>query len=115
MKPDDPNGRLRARRDIILSRMKRWGHLAEEEVLKAPEPEQVEETHPPVEGPATDTATETIDPVGIEPLEPPVEEPPPTSTTEEPLPPAEEPTTSTTTAPPPTEAPPPADAPPNKG
>lgn len=113
MKPDDPNGRLRARRDIILSRMKRWGHLAEEEVLKAPEPEQVEETLPPVEEPETDTATETIDPVEIEPLEPPSEEPPAT-TTEEPSPPVEQPPTSTTPASPPVEAAAPADAPPGR-
>lgn len=113
MKPDDPNGRLRARRDIILSRMKRWGHLAEEEVLKAPEPEKVEEALPPVEEIETDTATETIDPVELEPFEPPADEPPATSTTEEASPPVEEPTTSTATAPPPAE-PPPAGAPPRR-
>jgi monofunctional glycosyltransferase len=112
MKPDDPNGRLRARRDIILSRMKRWGHLAEEEVLRAPEPEKVEEELPPVEETETDTATETIDPVRIEPREPPAEDPPATSTTEEPSPPADDPPTSPAPAPPPAEAPPPADAPP---
>ncbi|MGK2856397.1 MAG: hypothetical protein ACSLFQ_04245, partial [Thermoanaerobaculia bacterium] len=104
MKPDDPNGRLRARRDIILSRMKRWGHLAEEDVLKEPAPEKVEEELPPVEGIETDTATETADPFEIEPLEPPVEEPPATSKTEEPSPPVEEPRTSTSTAPPPADA-----------
>ena len=109
MKPDDPNGRLRARRDIILSRMKRWGHLAEEEVLKAPEPEKVEEELPPVEEVETDTATETGDPTEIEPLEPPAEEPPAT-TTEEPLPSAEDPPASTATAPPPAETAPPTGA-----
>ena len=113
MKPDDPNGRLRARRDIILSRMKRWGHLAEEEVLKAPEPEQVEETLPPVEETETDTATETGDPTEIEPLEPPAEEPPAT-TTEEPLPSAEDPPASTATAPPPAETAPPTGAAPGR-
>ncbi len=45
MNPADPNRRLRGRQKMILSRMKRWGHLAEEEVLteRKKEPERVEE------------------------------------------------------------------------
>lgn len=35
MNPADPNRRLRGRQRIILSRMRRWGHLAEQEVLTA--------------------------------------------------------------------------------
>jgi monofunctional glycosyltransferase len=65
MKPDDPNRRLRARQRMILSRMKRWGYLAEQEVEKEvpsqPQPE-AESLSPPTEEPLT--------------------EPPPTETTE---------------------------------
>ncbi|HUP44494.1 MAG TPA: monofunctional biosynthetic peptidoglycan transglycosylase [Thermoanaerobaculia bacterium] len=39
MNPGDPNRRLRARQTMILSRMRRWGHLAENEVLTQPKPE----------------------------------------------------------------------------
>ena len=38
MNPAKPNARLRARRKIILSRMRRWGYAAEKEVLAAKEP-----------------------------------------------------------------------------
>ena len=58
MNPGDPNKRLRARQRMILSRMKRWGYLFEEETLaqaapkkNAPPPPELEQT------PATDTAT----------------------------------------------------------
>ena len=88
MNPAKPNRRLRARQRIILSRMRRWGHLAETQVL-TPKPAPPPETAPaPVsEAPVIDTAvpeTETEEP----PL------PEPTTTTE---------TTSTETTAPPTE------------
>jgi monofunctional glycosyltransferase len=54
MNPADPNRRLRARQNMILSRMKRWGHLAEREVLterKGKEPTAVETSPPPEETP----------------------------------------------------------------
>ena len=38
LSPANPNKRLRSRQAMILSRMKRWGYLAEEEVLTAPKP-----------------------------------------------------------------------------
>lgn len=72
MNPSKPNKRLRSRQKMILSRMRRWGHLAEREVLTerkkkkepANEPSPAEE---PVDATAaTDTTvTETngIDPV----------------------------------------------------
>lgn len=99
MDPGDPNGRLRARQRIILSRMRRWGHLAETEVLtqrkpvaapaptdtvqdvEAPETETaetetaIEETPPP-----TETAATTAEPPPTETAPPPPEEPPPTTT-----------------------------------
>ena len=100
MNPADPNGRLRARQRIILSRMRRWGHLAEEEVLTqrkrveetAPVTETVEDEAPPTETAATETAVEeapppettvtTPEPAPTEtaPPPPPVEDPPPTTT-----------------------------------
>ena len=96
MNPGDPNKRLRARQNMILSRMRRWGHLVEEEVLTekkpATEPEEPvetdtaasEETPEPAELPAV--TTDPIDPTltdssvtSIEP--PPAEDVPPTETT----------------------------------
>lgn len=85
MNPGKPNGRLRWRQNMILSRMRRWGHLAEEQVLteKKPKPEAVEtatsgtetatETEPVTETTET-TATETTDTTATE------EAPPPTDT-----------------------------------
>src|SRR5688572_30437628 len=52
MNPGNPNKRLRARQNMILSRMRRWGHLAEEQVLT--------EKKPAAETTAT-TATETVE------------------------------------------------------
>ncbi len=66
MNPADPNKRLRFRQNMILSRMKRWGHLAEEEVLtERKRPETIEE---PVT--ATDMVEEPVDEVetALEPL-----------------------------------------------
>ncbi|HLJ75675.1 MAG TPA: monofunctional biosynthetic peptidoglycan transglycosylase [Thermoanaerobaculia bacterium] len=58
MDPGAPNKRLRARQQMILARMKRWGYLAEEETLappaakkNAPPPPELQQTPP------TDTAT----------------------------------------------------------
>lgn len=52
MTPDHPNKRLRSRQAMILSRMRRWGYLAEQQVLTAAKPE--------VAAPATE-ATATTD------------------------------------------------------
>lgn len=65
MNPGDPNGRLRARQRMILSRMRRWGDVAEKEVLSAPQPEAESTEPPPVEvqpipDPPPDS-TETVD------------------------------------------------------
>lgn len=38
MNPGDPNKRLKARQRIILSRMRRWGHMVEAQVLKPKPP-----------------------------------------------------------------------------
>lgn len=95
MNPADPNRRLRARQRIILSRMRRWGHLAEQEVLTArkPEPELRTEpeplSEPPIidpsvpEEPSEDTATTGPAPpteTGA-PIPPPPTETSPTTTT----------------------------------
>ena len=58
MNPANPNRRLRARQNMILSRMRRWGHVFEREVLaeKRPEPERDEEQAPP---PKPEAETET--------------------------------------------------------
>ena len=60
MDPGDPNRRLRARQAMILSRMRRWGYLAEEEteVAKAPSPQPPAPEMPPTETETTGT-TET--------------------------------------------------------
>lgn len=62
MVPNAPNKRLRARERMILSRLRRWGYLAEEEVLTAKKPEAVPappptDTAPLRQTPPTDTAT----------------------------------------------------------
>ena len=92
MNPGKPNGRLRWRQNMILSRMRRWGHLAEEQVLteKKPKPEPAETTttsepEPPADAPVTET-TETTATSATD-----------TTATEEPPPPAETTTTSTDT------------------
>lgn len=95
MSPGAPNKRLRNRQRMILSRMRRWGHLAEREVLTQRKPvksDELSEAPAPPPAQATDTtATETT-------------EPPPTQT---------EPSTTDTTVtaeppPPPDPLPPPA-------
>ena len=85
MIPGDPNRRLRSRQRMILSRMRRWGHLAEREVLTAPRPQAESRPTPEPEPAVTDTVSPTIEP-------PEAEEPspadtataPPTETAEEP-------------------------------
>ena len=96
MNPGAPNKRLRARQRMILSRMRRWGHLVEREVLTEKKPAATEETATMTEGeemppeseepattgepaPETATATDTTSTDGsAEPQ--PQEEPPPTDT-----------------------------------
>lgn len=86
MNPGNPNKRLRARQNMILGRMRRWGYELEREVLTEKKPEPAPETTTaPVEEaevPATDT-----DLTAPEESEMPVTETaPPTETTTEPLP-----------------------------
>ena len=86
MSPGAPNGRLRGRQRMILSRMRRWGYVAEQEVLTAKKPEAppAETTDTALEQtPPTDTATPAVPPPEEPaPAEPPPEpEPPPASTT----------------------------------
>jgi monofunctional biosynthetic peptidoglycan transglycosylase len=90
MSPGDPNRRLRARQRIILSRLRRWGYVAEREVLTAPKP---------VPAPAPETTTVEPPPTDTD-LNPPTETTE-TTATEEP------PATTTTSDPPPPETPPP--------
>jgi monofunctional glycosyltransferase len=97
MNPGEPNKRLRARQRMILSRMRRWGHLVEREVLtekkkpaaaegatttevEALPAENEEQTTADTNGETeTETATDTTSTEGTtEP--PPDEEPPPTDT-----------------------------------
>ena len=109
MNPGSPNRRLRARQEMILSRMRRWGHLVEEEVLTDKKPEQ--EIEAPAEA-ATDTSVQELPPVDAttdtaatttDALEPPVTD---TSDTTATVPPEAEDvpltgTTVTETSPPP--------------
>jgi monofunctional biosynthetic peptidoglycan transglycosylase len=60
MSPASPNRRLRARQAMILSRMRRWGHLVEKEVLAAPKPEAQSPATPPTQT-ETPAPTETTD------------------------------------------------------
>ena len=94
MNPGSPNKRLRFRERMILSRMRRWGYLAEEEVLTAKKPEA---PAPPTQStettgttytalqqkPPTDTATpaEPPPPQPVPEPAPPTESQPPPSTT----------------------------------
>src|SRR5437763_8665945 len=55
MNPGSPNKRLRARERMILSRMRRWGYLAEEEVLTAKKPDA------PAPSPTSTTTTAPTD------------------------------------------------------
>ena len=70
MVPGAPNKRLRARQQMILARMRRWGYVAEEEVLtakKPPEPAPAPAPQPTdtaTPAPTTDTTTTTTDTTG---------------------------------------------------
>jgi monofunctional glycosyltransferase len=59
MNPASPNRRLRAREQMILARMRRWGYFVEEEVLK-PAPAET----PPAPGTTTTENTETTETTG---------------------------------------------------
>jgi monofunctional glycosyltransferase len=84
MNPGDPNARLRARQKMILSRMKRWGHLVETQVLtersaeEKPAAEMVPEGEPVATEPETffEREDEVEVPEGVPPDDP-AEEPPP--------------------------------------
>jgi monofunctional biosynthetic peptidoglycan transglycosylase len=76
MNPGSPNKRLRARQSIILSRLRRWGYLVEEQVLtekKAPD----QPTTVTTESTETTETTETTDTTGTTETTP-----PPTTTTQ---------------------------------
>ena len=94
MNPGSPNKRLRARQRMILSRMKRWGHLAEREVLTERKPaaempatttETPTETAPVTDTdmpPATETTETSVPTDTAEPTETIEPEPPPSDTAE---------------------------------
>ena len=89
MSPGAPNKRLRSRERMILARMRRWGYLAEEEVLTAKKPEappRAPTTAPITQTTATtDTALEQTPPTDTatpaQPPPPQPEPPPPASDT----------------------------------
>jgi monofunctional biosynthetic peptidoglycan transglycosylase len=69
MNPGNPNKRLRARQQMILGRMRRWGHAFEREVLRpverTPSPAEEEPKTEPETTPETVTdpqETETVEP-----------------------------------------------------
>ncbi len=98
MNPADPNRRLLARQRIILSRMHRWGGLAETEVLTQRKP--VEAPAPSADTALEDASeTETIETETILEETPAAET---TATSAEPPPTATAPEPPTETAPPPT-------------
>lgn len=94
MNPGAPNKRLRAREKMILSRLRRWGYLAEEEVEHAPPPASpaVAPAPEPTTTTAPETTTETTATTETKATE--------TTATETSAPPPSTDTT-TTTAPPP--------------
>ena len=98
MNPGSPNKRLRARQRMILSRMRRWGYLMEEEVLTEKKP-----AAPAAAPPAVDTALEQTPPTDTAtPATPPPSATDTTATTDTaPPPPAETSDTTGTTPPPP--------------
>jgi monofunctional glycosyltransferase len=88
MNPGDPNKRLRSRQQMIMSRMKRWGYLLEQDVLTEKKPAAAEErpAEPqPLELP-DETADEGSDALATEPVsdEPAVEPSPIEETPEQP-------------------------------
>lgn len=83
MNPGDPGPYLRSRRDIIVSRMRRWGYMAEEAIAREPsrEPASQEELSEPTD-PLLDEEAERAPeseevPEEPFPLEPPTEDQPP--------------------------------------
>jgi monofunctional glycosyltransferase len=92
MSPASPNKRLRSRERMILSRLRRWGYLAEEQVLTAKKPEAPPSAAPPTG--TTDTALQQTPPTDTAtPAAPPPPEPVP-----EPVPPTESESPPSTTA-----------------
>ena len=84
MNPAEPNKRLLARQRIILSRMRRWGHLVETQILKpkpkpdAPKPEPLPD---PIDAPPTiDTSVPEMEPETVT-AEPPLPDTTATPTT----------------------------------
>jgi monofunctional biosynthetic peptidoglycan transglycosylase len=59
MNPGKPNKRLRARQRMILSRMKRWGYIFEQEVLTEKKPEAETTTAPTMDTVTTQPVTDT--------------------------------------------------------
>jgi monofunctional glycosyltransferase len=106
MNPANPNKRLRSRQNMILSRMRRWGHLAEESVLTEKKKEPEAETTTATETAATETTdttgtTETVEPTVTDTTETTATEEPPPTETEPPPPTTTTGTTSTEGATPP--------------
>jgi monofunctional biosynthetic peptidoglycan transglycosylase len=100
MDPASPNKRLRWRQKMILSRLRRWGYLAEEVVLTEKKPQT---TEPPAvdtalqQTPPTDTATPATPPTDTSAtIEPATPQSPETSTDT-----TSTPETTTTVSPPP--------------
>jgi membrane peptidoglycan carboxypeptidase len=83
MNPANPNKRLRSRQNMILSRMRRWGHLAEESVLTETKKKPEAETTVTTETTATET-TETVEPAVTDTTDTTVTEEPPATETEPP-------------------------------
>jgi monofunctional glycosyltransferase len=82
MNPGAPNARLRARQKMILSRMKRWGHLVETQVLtespaETPAPEPPPDEPVEAEPEASFEPEEEIGAPEVVPAEPADEPPPP--------------------------------------
>ncbi len=102
MNPAHPNARLRFRQNMILSRLRRWGYVYEEEVLTAPKPEAAPAPPPPdTQAPAPQTTAAPQTDTDLQP-------PPATTTTTVTTPPQT--TTDTSgTATTPTETLPPTD------
>ncbi len=91
MSPSHPNKRLRARQKMILSRMRKWGYLVEEEVLSEQKPAST-----PAPQPSATAAPEPIPDTTSALQTPPASE---SATTETTTPPSPEPSTTSTSPP----------------
>ena len=91
MSPAAPNKRLRWRQRMILSRMRRWGYLMEEETLTSDKKPAAKTDTALQQTPPTDTATPATPPAPAPPTPEPTESTDTTDTTD----------TSKTSAPPP--------------